>query len=46
MQMDEKTQKKSEAQTELESSADKDSGPSENQNEQNSELLEKVSGNR
>jgi len=42
--MDEKTQKESEAQTELEPSADNDSGPSEKQNDQNSELSEKVSG--
>jgi hypothetical protein len=42
--MDEKTQKESDARTELESSADNDSGPSEKQNDQNSELSEKVSG--
>jgi hypothetical protein len=43
MQMDEKTQKESEAQTEPESSAENDSGPSEKKNDQNNELLEKVS---
>jgi hypothetical protein len=42
--MDEKTQKESDARTELESSADNDSGPSEKQNDQNPELSDKVSG--
>ncbi|GAH05936.1 unnamed protein product, partial [marine sediment metagenome] len=36
--MEEKTQKESDAQTELESSADNDSGPSEKQDNKNSEL--------